>query len=306
MQLSEYRTSVRDILHDANANFYSVAQVDRWINRARKKVAENGECVRRLPAPTASLASATVNAGGSGYSTATATVSLPDSPNRGNVQATVSVNLSGGAVQSLTVVNPGAGYVAPATITITGNGAGAMATPVLTNHMVAVPNQEVYSMASVAALFDATEPGLGELIGIQSVSVSWGGMKPTLARRDFSWLQARARSASMAYTSNPRVWAMYGQGATGSFYLWPVPYQYASMELDCYFSVASLTGAGGEVDLIPTPWCEPVFYYAAMLAYQNAQRLDDAKTMYGEHLRLMTEARAATSTNVIPDPYGDY
>lgn len=305
MLLSEYRTSVRDLLHDPNANFYSVAQVDRWINRARKKVAETGRCVRQMPPCTASVASITVNAGGSGYTTATVALSAPDASTRGTVQATATANLSGGAVVSYTITNPGAGYVAPATATITGDGTGATGTPVLTGHVAAVAGQEVYPLATIAATMDALTPGLGSLLGVQSVSVSWGGMVPTLAKRDFSWLQMYGRSSTMMYTANPRVWAPYGQGITGSFYLWPTPCQYAYMEVDCYFSVAALTGAALEVDLIPEPWNEPTFYYAAYLAYLNAQRTDDARTMLGEHSRLMMEARATVTTDTTPDPYGE-
>lgn len=304
MLLADYRTQVRDFLHDPNANFYSVAQVDRWINRARRKVAENGRCVRQMPPSTGSIASLMATSGGASYTTAAATISAPDSPNRGNVQATATVNLSGGAVVSFVITNPGAGYVAPATVTITGNGSAATATAQLTGRIAAVPGQEVYQLADIASTMDTLAPGLGDLLGIQSISVSWGGLKPTLAKRDFSWLQAYCRSASMAYTSNPRVWAPYGQGVTGSFYLWPIPFQYAAMEVDCYFSVQDLDNTQ-TVDLIPAPWNEAASFYAAYLAYYNAQRNDDARNMLSEHARTMAEARAVVSTDTIPDPYGE-
>lgn len=306
MLLADYTNAVRDILHDPNANFYSVAQINRWINRARRRTAEKGRCVRRMPPSKGTISSITLNAGGAGYvSPPTVAISAPDYPGRGNVQATATATILAGAVTGFTITNAGAGYVAPATATLTGgSGTGAAGTPVITNHITTVPDQEVYQLATIAANFGALTPGLGDFLGIQSVSVSWGAMKPTLAMRDFSWLQMYARSFGMNYVSNPRVWAPYEQGVAGSFYLWPVPQQYMAMELDCYFDVADISTIQ-TVDLIPSPWNEPVFYYAAYLAYLNAQRVDDARTMLGEHERLMAEARGIVTPDRIPDPYGE-
>lgn len=304
MLLTDYRTAVRDILHDPNANFYGVASVDRWINRARRKVAQKGRCIRRMPPTTASLSAVTVGAAGSGYTAAAVTISAPDANQLGNIQATATATVVAGQVTNISLTNAGAGYVAPPTITITGNGTGATASATLTTHLTTIPAQEVYNLASFASVITSSTPGLGELIGIQSISVSWGAIKPTLARRDFSWLQAYARSMGIAWQNFPQVWAQYGQGTTGSVYLWPIAQAYSALEVDCYFSVADLSDSQ-TVELIPQPWDEPVAYYAAYLAYLNAQRPDDARTMLGEHERLMTEARAVVTTDVVPDPYGE-
>lgn len=303
MLLSDYRTAVRDILHDPYANFYSVAAVDRWINRARRQVAEKGQCVRILPPPTAAVSSLAVTSAGSGYTTATVEISAPDSNYRGNVQATATANLSGGQVQSITVTAAGAGYVAPATATITGDGTGATCSVTLGSHVTTVPDQEVYTLTSLAALVPS-QPGLGGIIGVQSVAVSWGALKPVLSWRDWSFFQMYLRSNSMSYQNYPSVWSQYGQGESGSLYVWPVPNQYSAMEVDCYFNVADLSDSQ-TVDLIPSPWNEPVHYYAAYLAYLNAQRRDDARTMLGEHERLMAQARMVVSPPRTPDPYGE-
>lgn len=306
MLLSDYRTGVRDLLHDPNANFYSVEAVDRWINRARRQVAQKGRCVRQLTPSRGSVSSITLNSAGAGYVTApTVTISAPDANALGNVQATAIANISGGAVTGFTMTNNGAGYVAPPTVTLSGGGGtGAAGTPVTTPHITTIPNQDTYANASLASVLDSLTPGLGDLLGIQSISVSWGAAKPVLAKRDFSWLQMYARSSTMLYQNYPRIWAPYGQGVTGSFIVWPIPMSYSAMEVDCYFSVLDLSDAQ-TVDLIPHPWDEPVMYYAAYLAFLNAQRQDDARTMLGEHERLMTQARAVTTTDTTPDPYGE-
>lgn len=49
MALNAYITQVQDLLHDAGASFYSVAAITRWINAARLKVAQKGQCIRVLP-----------------------------------------------------------------------------------------------------------------------------------------------------------------------------------------------------------------------------------------------------------------
>ena len=76
-----------------------------------------------------SVASATVTAGGSGYSSApTVTFSAPTS----GITATGTATVSGGAVTAVTITNAGNGYTSAPTITFSGGGgSGAAATAVL-------------------------------------------------------------------------------------------------------------------------------------------------------------------------------
>lgn len=303
MLLSTYIQSTRDLLHDNNANFYTDAQLTRWINRARRQVAKIGECVRILPPSTASVASVTVVNGGSGYTTGTATFAGPDANGPNFVTALGAPTFSGGALASVAVNTAGTGYVAPPAVTIAGNGTNATATAVLTPHVATVVNQEVYAISSVAAIIQSLYPGAGDILGIQGISISWGAQKPTLDRTDFSAFQAMLRSWQGGMQGPPSVWAQLGQGSTGSIYLWPIPTMVSRMDWDCYCGVADLVGTSVP-DLIPEPWSEPAFYYAAMLAYQYAQRPDDARTMQSEYARTMLEARAAVSTPLVPSFYG--
>ena len=75
-----------------------------------------------------SVASTTITAGGSGYSSATVTFSAAPA---GGVTATGTATLSGDAVASITITNPGNGYTSAPTITIGGDGSGATATATL-------------------------------------------------------------------------------------------------------------------------------------------------------------------------------
>ncbi len=75
------------------------------------------------------IASITVGAGGTGYTTApTVTISAPPA---GGTQATATATVSAGAVTAITVTNPGSGYLAAPTITFGGPGTGATATAVM-------------------------------------------------------------------------------------------------------------------------------------------------------------------------------
>ena len=79
---------------------------------------------------TNSVASATITAGGSGYSSAP-TVTFSAAP-KGGVTATGTATLSGDAVASITITNPGNGYTSAPTISFSGGGgSSAAATAVL-------------------------------------------------------------------------------------------------------------------------------------------------------------------------------
>jgi len=100
---------------------------------------------------TGQIGYATVTAPGSGYTTATATITpprtyaQPNMPYINEIQATATVQLSGGQVVGITITNPGGGYSAvnsenwthgtnnAPTITISGDGTGATATVTVTN-----------------------------------------------------------------------------------------------------------------------------------------------------------------------------
>ena len=80
--------------------------------------------------------SITVTNGGSGYTTATVTISAPDpsSPGAPSTQATATATIDAGVITAITVTNKGKGYsneVNPVTVTITGDGTGATATATL-------------------------------------------------------------------------------------------------------------------------------------------------------------------------------
>tara|TARA_B100000927_G_scaffold27103_1_gene20299 strand:- start:8808 stop:10745 length:1938 start_codon:yes stop_codon:yes gene_type:complete len=80
-----------------------------------------------------SVGSATVTAGGSGYTSATVTFADPTgiTPAQGGITATGTATISGGAVSAITITHPGYGYSSAPAVTIGGDGSSATATSTL-------------------------------------------------------------------------------------------------------------------------------------------------------------------------------
>lgn len=74
------------------------------------------------------LASVTVTAGGTGYTTATVSFS-----GGGGTGATATATISSGVITAITLVSHGSGYTSAPTVAITGDGSGATATAALTS-----------------------------------------------------------------------------------------------------------------------------------------------------------------------------
>lgn len=305
MDLATYTNNLQLLLNDQNAQFYSITNLTNFINRARKYVAGKAMCCRVLTPSSGPISTTiTIGSGGSGYSVApTVTFSAPDAlAGPSYTTATGTATIGGGQVTGVTVTNAGTGYVNPPTITFTGVGTGATATAANTaNYLTTTVGQEVYQFSTANTIIAASVPGADKLIGIASVSVNIGSTKPTLDFWDFPSFQAYARSANWGQ-NNPAIWSQYGQGETGSLYVFPVPSARAQMEWDCFVVPLDLS-VSQTVDLIPEPWSEAVIYYAAYLAYLYAQRKDDANTMMSESTRLMLEYRQFVTPPRFPTMY---
>lgn len=161
--------------------------------------------------------------------------------------------------------------------------------------------QEVYTFASINAL-NILGSGVASIMGVLSVSVSWGSMKPTLRQREWTWFQAFLRSYNTGLQNFPSDWSQYSQGVNGSIYLWPIPSQACAMDWDCYCLPSALS-ADADPEAIPYPWTDAIPSYAAYLAYDNAQRADDADRMFQQFERYMKRARKMSEASFIPDMY---
>ena len=302
MALNSYITDTQDLLHDPNATYYTTASLTRYINRARGRIASKGQCVRQLLSG-GTITSITGAPSGSGYA-GTATVTISGS----GQQATATATIGGGQIATVTLVNGGWGYITGSTTTVTaagsGGGTNATLTAVIDNSLTTVPGQEVYQF-STANVLAALTPGVKSVLGVISVACAWGAnaaMKPILQPTIWSEFQAYYRAYNNGMQNYPTIWSQYGQGVNGSIYVWPYPSQYSQMDWDCYCMPVDLAD-DTTPEAIPYPWTEAVKYYAANLAYRDAQRFDDSKQMLAEYEQTMKEARSSSETPFVPDYY---
>jgi hypothetical protein len=283
--LTDYQLNFQELVHDPNNVYYSVTDMNNYINRARLRVAGRSQCVRFL-ASGGTITAITINSGGSGYS-GTATVSISGA----GQQAAATATISGGAVNTITLVNGGWGYITgtTVTVTVTGSTGGSNATFNVTidNSLTTIPSQEVYQFSLANTLLEAQNIvlGLESVEGIISVAIAWGAnaaMKPMMMEMIWSEFQAYYRSYNTGLQNYPTIWSKYGQGINGSIYVWPLPSQFSQMDWDCWCLPEYLVQGAATPEAIPYPFTTPVPYYAAYLAFFNAQRFEDADRMKKE------------------------
>ncbi|MGE3582790.1 MAG: hypothetical protein AB7J28_15405 [Hyphomonadaceae bacterium] len=300
--LTAYLTDLRNLLNDPRDVFSSVTQKTAWVNQARQDCARDAQCIRRLPRSTGHVVSIAVTAGGSGYTAATVAISAPNAVGVGYINATATATVLAGAVTAITVVLPGTGYVSAPTVTISGDGTGATAAATISSYVTTVVNQQLYPLADIAAVLTDEDPSIQGILGVQSISVVWGALKPTLDFVDFSGMQAYLRAYNVAAQNYPAVWAPYGQGESGSVYLWPVPATATPMEWDCYCTPVDLVD-DSTPDAIPRPWPKAIQFRAAFYAYFNAQRRNDATFMDAQYKKFCNENRVGVTPARVPSYY---
>lgn len=280
--LSSYITTLRRLLHDATGQYYTDAQLTDYINTARSAVCADTKCNRSLQTIQLSQAverysygSVTgfiVNAGGSGYITAPGVVITPAVGDTGTGAAGTAV-LSSGAVSVINATAGGSGYNTAPTVTFSGGGgvnASASATIVQAN------------------TYD-----------ILNVYLTWGNVRYQLDWMTFSEFSTKMR-AWTTFQSRPTVFTTYGQG---SFFVGPVPDQPYICELDTSMNPAALVSLSDVESSIVFPYTEPVPYYAAFIAKQQEQSMDDASRFDGIYKQMLGRALGRSFVRRIPSMY---
>lgn len=305
MALTQYQTDTALLLNDPSFTFFSQGTLTNFINKARNKVCELTQCLRVLLPSTSSIVSIPVATGGSGYTAPVVTISGPDGIN-GGATATATAIVIGGVITGFVVTNGGSGYVANPIITIadaTGSGAAA-GTPAMTSAVKTIVGQESYAFANYQSAIQLIQPGALEIIGLQSVSVSWGSMKPTLDYTSWTSFQAKYRSYNIGQQNYPSLWSQYGRGAGGQCYLWPIPGSPSQMEWDAFCNPIPLVN-DSTIEAVPDPFTAAIPYYAAYMAHLNAQRRDDAQFMLAMFKDKLIECGVATTPSMSPSAYDD-
>lgn len=280
MALFEYLQQTQRFLREQKQEFLNVDDLISYINRARRLVAEQAQCIRVLTPISGQITAWTLTDGGSGYSdNPTLTVSDPDFPSGmlpepSGLQATATAIVNNGVFASIDSTEGGSGYFQP-TLTIEDDtGSGAAATPTLSWINTLNENQEVYLFSNIDL---SANPGCDAVYFVRSISVLYNNYRYSLAMYSFSDYQARIRNyAPFQYSYVPAFAAQFGQGTSGSLYFYPLPSSEYAVEFDCLCIPSDLIN-DQSFEAIPQPWRDAVPYFAAHLALMELQQFNAAR-----------------------------
>lgn len=291
--LNYYITQLQSLLGTSSTQLYTTAQLTAAINEARNQVAMRSQCVRCLSPVSGPITLITLNSGGAGYvSTPIVTITGPDFPSgfvpvAQGVQATAICSLSGGSVNAVTLQSGGAGYFAPA-ITFTGGSASqsATATAIISNITQTVQGQEQYPFSYIlnAIQLNTAYSGINSIVAVRGLAFVWGTFRYARIETSFSKYQAMVRTWSQAYQDIPSFASQFGQGTTGTLFMYPVPNSAYQFEADCICLPVALVD-DNTVEAIPQPWVDCVQYYAANKVLLGVGRYDDAMRMSNDDIR---------------------
>lgn len=272
-----YEFQVADLLHDPNLTKWTEAQLDGYINEARRQLVMDTGCLRSLQASFltqgveqyqfGAVSGGAIISGGSNYSGPSVLFS-----GGGGSGAAATLTQSAGAVNTLTFTNFGSGYTsAPiATVSDTGSGSGA-------NIQVGIINLNTY-----------------DFIGVH---VFWGTQRYSLDWFPFSLFSARRRPYTAASLQRqPDAWAVYGEQ---SIFIGTTPDQNYATEFDTVvlptnYAVGDTTTA----DAIPLRNQDPIKFYAAHLAKYNSQNYGEAEAMRNKYRERLLEVCASYTRRI--------
>lgn len=272
--LFDYQKQTQRFLREKRQDLINPDDLIVYINRARREVAMRTQCLRILTPSSAAIKTASVVAGGSGYSSLTSiSISPPDFPSGtgafpNGAQATAVPLVQNGSIAAANISYGGSGYFQPiATIT---DGAGTGASVSLITAPVNTLNlgQEVYPFSGI---YLGNSPGVVSIFAIRSVSVIYANYRYTLPKYSFSVYQSMIRQYPFQYQYVPTFCCQRGQGTNGDLMMYPLPSETYQYEVDCYGLPMDLT-TNNDYEAIPDPWTDAISYFAAhqgMLELQN-------------------------------------
>lgn len=240
--LANYQVETLELMRDSSGQFTSTASLNRYINNARRQIAMRTACLQANVTGQAAFGTGAQP----GYA-------IP------------------GAIVPGTL---------PGSLANNANQPGAASTP--TNQFTTIPGVEMYSYGYAKPFLQAQYAGYDSVIYVSSVSVSWGGIMPSLDWLPFDDLQALARSNNLGVSSYPYIWSQKGIGESGQVYLFPIPSTLApgSMEWQCACTPKPLY-TNDDFCALPAIYQNTVRYYTAYLAYLAQQRTGSASMMRG-------------------------
>jgi len=157
--------------------------------------------------------------------------------------------------------------------------------------------QRNYNFSNITV---SSVPGVSGPLNVRSIMYGLAGGQVWMRPRNWEWFQLYKLNNTAPAQGLPQVWSQYAQGATGSFYIDPIPDQAYTLTCDCVCLPVNLVD-DSTVEAIPPLWQDAVCYFAAYLALlsaQSAQRQADANRMFERYEEFVDRARKFSNPSV--------
>lgn len=143
-----------------------------------------------------------------------------------------------------------------------------------------------------------TLPSGTKTIDVLNINLYWGNTRIPL--RYLPWTQFNAELRFWQnYVGRPIAFSMYGPK---KYYIAPVPDQDYAMELDTVILPDDLVD-NTSVEQIPSPFTDPVAFYACHQAKYKEQSYGESEIFKQEYVKRMQNVLASTYTRRMPSPY---
>jgi len=166
-----------------------------------------------------------------------------------------------------------------------------------------VVDQRPYAFSAIDVTFATVGiHGIQGVLSIDNILTGIGTGMQWFRSRPWPWFLLYKLNNANPQEGPPSEWAQIGQGASGVFYLDPLPDSVYTLYVDsvCYH-VALVDDTTAEA--LPYLWTDAVPYFAAYMAYMSSQRTQDADAMYSKFKEFMARARAAATPEVLAPNY---
>lgn len=152
---------------------------------------------------------------------------------------------------------------------------------------------------ALSALTDATA-GYGAAMNVRTVSTPLSGTGRTkMEGRPWQWFQQFYLNGPTITPAKPTVWAQQSQGEAGVVYLSPTPDTTYSLYVEATWIPIPLVD-DSTAEAIPYPWTDAIPYFAAYRALLNAQRGQDAQSMWQQYNEFIMGARLGVTPQTQP------
>lgn len=163
-----------------------------------------------------------------------------------------------------------------------------------------IPTVAATNLYQFSSINVSTVAGVASALQVRSIRFAVGLGFSRLRVRNYEWFETYELNTATAQSGPPAVWAQYGQGETGSFFISPVPDDVYALTCDTVCLPIDLVD-DTTVEAIPSLWRDAVCYFAAYLALlsaQSAQRQNDAQRMLDRYTEFVDRARKFATPKV--------